>query len=111
MGRPIVKIYSNSSCREELTKVQDTYIYKMGNINSVVRSNGVNLDVYIKNSGEFTAYNIKVYLVSKEFIDNFVTEPFDLNKDEVAHLQFNIKPNSNFVNGCKYEVKIEYDNC
>ena len=111
MGRPRLGIYSNSSCTEELMKVQDTYVYKMGNISSVVRSSGVNLDVYIKNSGEFTAYNIKVYLISKGFENNFVTEPFDLNKDEVAYLQFNMKPNSNFVNGCKYEVKIEYDNC
>ena len=52
MGRPIVGIYSNSSCTEELIKVQDTYVYKMGNINSVVKDNGVNLNVYIKNSGE-----------------------------------------------------------
>ena len=111
MGRPILGIYSSSSCTEELMKVQDTYIYKIGSINSVIMSNGINLDVYIKNSGEFTAYNIKVYLVSKEFADNFVTEPFDLNKDEVAHLLFNIRPNSNSVNGCKYEVKIEYENC
>ena len=111
MGRPIVGIYSNPSCTEELMKVQDTYVYKIGSVNSVVERNGVNLDVYIKNSGEFTAYNIKVYLVSKEFVDNFVTEPFDLSKDEVAHLQFNIKPNRYFVNGGKYEVKIEYENC
>ena len=111
MGRPIVGIYSNSSCTEELMKVQDTYIYKIGSINYIAKYKGVNLDVYIKNSGEFTAYNIKVYLLSKEFVYNFVTEPFDLSKDEVAHLQFNVKPNSNFVNGCKCEVKIEYDNC
>lgn len=111
MGRPIVKIYSNSSCTEELMKVKDTYVYKMGSVNSVIKDKGLNLEVYIKNSGEFTAYNIKVYLISEGFEDNFVTEPFDLNEDEVVYFNFNIKPNSNFVNGCKYEVKIEYDNC
>ena len=111
MGRPIVKIYSNYSCTEELMKVKGTYIYKVGSVNSIIKSKGLNLDVYIKNSGEFTAYNIKVYLISKGFVDDFVTEPFDLNIDEVAHLHFNIKPDSNFVYGCKYEVKIEYDNC
>ena len=111
MGRPIVGIYSNSSCTEELMKVQDTYVYNVGSVNSVIKDKGLNLGVYIKNSGEFTAYNIKVYLVSEGFENNFVTEPFDLNKDEVAQLRFNIRPNSNFVNGCKYEVKIEYDNC
>ena len=111
MGRPIVKIYSNSSCTEELMKVKDTYVYKMGSVNSVIKDKGLNLEVYIKNSGEFTAYNIKVYSISEGFEDNFVTEPFDLNEDEVVYFNFNIKPNSNFVNGCKYEVKIEYDNC
>ena len=111
MGRPIVKLYSNSSCTEELMKAKDTYICKIGSVNSVVRDKGLDLDVYIKNSGDFTAYNVKVYLVSKGFVDNFVTVPFDLNEDEVVSIKFNIKPNSNFVNGCKYEVKIEYDNC
>ena len=111
MGRPIVGIYSNSSCTEELIKVQNTYIYNVGSVNSVAKNRVVKLDVYIKNSGEFTAYNIKVYLLSKEFVDDFATEPFDLKKDEVAHLQFNIRPSSNFVSGCKCEVKIEYDNC
>ena len=110
MGRPRIGIYSNSSCTEELMKVKGTYVYKVGSVNSVIKDKGLNLGVYIKNSGEFTAYNIKVYLVSKEFVDNFVTEPFDLSKDEVARLQFNIQPYSNFVNGCKYEVKIEYEN-
>ena len=111
MGRPRLGIYSNSSCTEELMKVKGTYVYKVGSVNSVIKNKGLNLGVYIKNSGEFTAYNIKVYLISKGFENNFVTEPFDLNEDEVAYLQFNIKPNRYFVNGCKYEVKIEYENC
>ena len=110
MGRPRIGIYSNSSCTEELMKVKGTYVYKVGSVNSVIKDKGLNLGVYIKNSGEFTAYNIKVYVTSYGFENNFVTEPFDLNEDEVAYLQFNIKPDSNFVNGCKYEVKIEYDN-
>ena len=59
MGRPIVKLYSNSSCTEELMKVKDTYVYKVGSVNSVIKNKGLNLDVYIKNSGEFTAYILK----------------------------------------------------
>lgn len=110
MGRPKIELFSDVNCSNKLNKVNDTFTYTIGAISHSNKKN-IKVPIYIKNTGEYTAYNVVLSLVSKGFENLISTDKFNLQAGENVFIEFKISTNSSFVNGDSYEVRIDYDNC
>lgn len=106
MGRPILTYFVD----KELTKSNDTFIYNIGRIIEDAKDK-TSIRVVLKNVGTHTAYNVRCTVFNEGFEDIKPIEPFDLKAGQSKTLKFEIIPNDNFVDGNKFEVRLDYDNC